>query len=426
MADRKDLERGAPLAGETLLSASEALKIILASAGTVQAETLPLSQAWGRILAGAVRADRDLPPFPRVAMDGFAVRAADFSAGQAKLRIAGTIASGDAWDRGDLKAGSCLRIMTGAPLPPGADAVVQVEKSRLSESGDEVILEEPSIGEGLNVHPQGADARAGDILLSPGEVLGAGHIAVMASVGAARVTVSRAVRVAVLSTGREIVPPAESPLPFQIRNSNGPALRAYFCETPWVQAEEKGIVPDALDATEAAIDRALEQADVLILSGGVSAGEFDYVPQALENLGVRKGFHKVAMRPGMPLWFGKAPSGTLVFGLPGNPVSVLVTCREFVMPALRKLAGAREVLRPGVFVPAAARFAKRKGFTVFVLSNLVVEGERTGCVPVPYHGSGHFLAAAVSDGLAVVPPGKEVVEPGEMLEFHPWEWRRAW
>lgn len=405
------------------IQASDALKLILESTNVGSREGVSFDQAVGRVLAEEIRADRDLPPFPRVAMDGFAVRSEDFRTGKAKLRIVGTLASGEEWPE-EVASGTAVRVMTGAPLPPGADAVVQVEKSQTSESEREVLLEEPSIKRELNVHERGVDARAGDVLLQPGEVIGAGQVPVMASVGASSVNVHNAIRVAVLSTGLEVVPVDKTPLPYQIRNSNGPALKAFLSENAWIKPEEKGIVADELAATKDSIEKALGSAEVLMISGGVSAGSFDHVPQAMKEIGIERVFHKVAIRPGMPLWFGKAPSGKLVFGLPGNPVSVLVTCLEFVLPALRKLGGLKELRGPKLFLTAQARFGKRKhGFTVFHPASLSNDGAQTFCSPVPYHGSGHFLALSHSDGIAVVPPEVDAVEPGETIEFHPWRWR---
>jgi molybdopterin molybdotransferase len=404
------------------ISASDALKKVLDSTGVLSTERVSFKQATGRVLAEEIRADRDLPPFSRIAMDGFAVRSEDFEDGKARLKIMGTLASGEEWP-GEVASGTAVRVMTGAPLPPGADSVVPVEKSETSEDEKKVLLEEPAIGRDLNVHQKGLDAKAGDLLLQPGEVIQSGQASVMASVGVANVRVYESVKVAVLSTGLEVVPVEKIPLPYQIRNSNGPALNAFLSHNPWLAVEEMGIVGDELDVTKDAIERALNRADVLLISGGVSAGSFDHVPRAMQELGVEKVFHKVAIRPGMPLWFGRTPAGKLAFGLPGNPVSVLVTCLEFVLPALRKLAGLKELEGPRFFVTAKVYFRKRKrGFKIFHPSTLSNDGNQTFCSPVQYHGSGHFVALSLSDGVAIVPPEVDTVEPGEAIEFHPWRW----
>ncbi|UCF79461.1 MAG: molybdopterin molybdotransferase MoeA [Candidatus Eiseniibacteriota bacterium] len=402
------------------LPASEALNRVLESAVSLSTQKVALERASGRVLAQEIRADRDLPPFSRVAMDGFAVRSGDLRNGKGTLRIAGTLASGEEWP-GEVIPGSTIRVMTGAPLPRGTDAVVQVEKSKVSENGAEVFLEETSVAEALNVHPRGVDAKADDVLLHPGDIIGPGQISVLASVGAWKVKVRKPVRVTILSTGLEIVPADKIPLPYQIRDSNSPTLKAFLSENAWLSVKQLGIVTDELEETKKGLEGALGLSDVVLITGGVSAGAFDHVPRAMEEVGIQKVFHKVAIRPGMPLWFGRTPSGKLAFGLPGNPVSVMVTCLEFVLPALRKLAGMKKLDGHRCFATAQARFGKRKhGFTVFHPARLFHDGDHTFCSPVSYHGSGHFLALSYSDGVAVVPPEVDAVEPDETIEFHPW------
>lgn len=402
-----------------MISYEEALKTVVDAATAVGAERIPLNEATGRVLAAPVRADRDLPPFPRSERDGWAVRSADFGGGEATL----------AWDRrvifaGDdpgpyLAPGSTVRIMTGASLPEGADAVVMVERSREAEGS--VALREPKVGPGLHVHRRGSDAVAGEEVVPAGVILTPARGAVAASVGVADPAVRRRVRVSVISSGDELVPFDADPGPTRIRECNGPFLGSVIQGLPWLELHSWWIVADDPSALEQAIHRVLADSDAVVLSGGVSMGDKDLVPAALEASGVRRLLHKVAIRPGKPFWLGAAERDKLVFGLPGNPVSLQVTFREFVLPGLRRMAGMTDVHSPALRVPAGSAIEKTLDLRQFVPARLApADGHGTVASPVENRGSGDFVSASRADGVIVLPEGPARIVPGDLVTFHPW------
>ena len=303
---------------------------------------MALDDALSRVLAGDVASDSDLPPFDRAAMDGYALRAEDVAGAPAALEVVGEVRAGQ-WPDLTVGPGQAVRIMTGAPVPPGADAVQQVEKTQPLDEFRVTILS--AVAEGANVAPRGSEVRAGDVVLARGRVIDPAAIAVLASAGRARVRVARRPVVALLVTGDEIVEVSATPAPGQIRNSNGPAVAAQ-ARLAGAEVRLLGVAPDRQDAIAEAL-RAGLAADVLVVSGGVSAGDYDLVEPALLELGATFLFTKVAVKPGAPLVFGRR-GATLVFGLPGNPVSAQVTFDLFVRPALLKMQGATVVSRPRV------------------------------------------------------------------------------
>ncbi len=397
----------------------KALDLILRLCKTAAAEEVRLGDAHGRILRRDVKADRDAPPFDRAAMDGYAVRSRDFEAPSARLRVVAEIPAGILY-KGRIRSGLCARIMTGAPMPAGADAVVPVEESEPGRDGTVSLL--PSeIRPGVFVHRRGADIRKGRPAIAAGAVIGGIHSAALASFGAARVKVSPPVRVNVLTTGSEVVPPSAVPGPQQIRNANGPGLMSFLARFPWVRARSAGTAGDDRDILASALGKALRKCDVLAVTGGVSAGRYDFVPAVLESLGVKKVFHGVALRPGRPLWFGTGEGGTLVFGLPGNPVSVFAASRIFMLPALRKIAGAVPAVPPLLRLPIGIRHEKFHSLEEARIASLA-DGPHgtTAVMPIEYSGSADFVAALQSDGLMMHPADKKVLKPGAMVDFMPW------
>ncbi|HEX8723284.1 MAG TPA: molybdopterin molybdotransferase MoeA, partial [Pyrinomonadaceae bacterium] len=288
-----------------MIPVSEAISIVLEKAAPLGAERVPLDEAQGRVLAEDVFADTDLPPFDRAQMDGYAVRSADLRETPARLRVVGEAAAGSGW-RGTLNSGEAVRIMTGAPLPEGADSVQQVEVTREDEGGGVVEIDRAT-EPGQFYVPRGSEIRAGERVLEAGEEVNAARAAVLASFGYARVPVGRRPRAAVLATGTELVPVGERPGADQIRDSNSYSLAAY--------ARLAGADPERLRREIAA---AAGRADVLVLSGGVSMGRYDFTKAALGALGAEVFFERVSLRPGKPTVFARLPGGALVFGLPGN------------------------------------------------------------------------------------------------------------
>ncbi len=399
-------------------SYEEALARVLENTGPVGSETVSLTDAAGRVLAGPVFADRDLPPFHRSERDGWAVRAGDLPGSGAGLSWNGAVIYAGDDSSTPLAAGGCVKIMTGAPLPEGADAVVMVEKSRVD--GSSVVLEEGRIRPGLHVHPMGVDAARGERLIDPGAPLTPAEIAVAASVGAAEVTVTRPVRVAIITTGDELVPVDQLPSRSQIRGCNGPALRSIIDSHRWLKLVSWWTVADDAAALEQAIGRALAAADAVFLSGGVSMGERDLVPGALAACGVRQVLHKVAIRPGKPFWLGVADGGKAVFGLPGNPVSLQVTFREFGLCGLRRMAGFADPRPYSLRLPVEESLDNRIALRQFIPARLVRDGERTSVAALTHHGSGDFVALSAADGVLFLPKGPRRIERDRIVEFHPW------
>src|SRR5262249_38644370 len=314
-----------------------ALEIVLAHTPSLGVEETRIEHALGRVLGEDVRADADLPPFDRSAMDGYAVRAADARQAPVTLAVVGQIRAGQYVDS-PLAAGEAIQIMTGAPVPPGATAVQQVEKTRLVDGGKVELLE--AVEPGQNIARQGSEIAAGEVVLTAGQTIDPAMVAVLATVGKGRLRVGRRPTVSVIVTGDELVDVWSTPSRGKIRNSNGPTIVA---QAAWAGADVKSVavLPDQADRIAAAV-RAGFASDVLVLSGGVSEGANALVEEVLTRFDVGLLFTKVAIKPGAPLVFG--PRGDrLIFGLPGNPVSAQVTFDLFVRAALLRMQGARAV-----------------------------------------------------------------------------------
>jgi molybdopterin molybdotransferase len=324
-----------------MLSVDEALAMVLARAEPLAAQTLSVADAVGRVLAEEIASDIDSPPYDKSTVDGFAVRAADIAGGRREFHVVEEVTAGG-WPQRIVGEGQATRIMTGAPLPSGADAVVMVEHTaagRWNNSTSMQLTDRP-VRVGQNIFRRAQSLTQGQIVLRAGQVLRPIEVGLLSEVGRAVVRVIPRPRVAVLATGDELVSPHETPGRGQIRNSNGPMLQALAARAGG-QPIDLGVARDQADDLRERIGRGLD-ADLLVLSGGVSAGVLDLVPRILEEQGVERRFHQVHMRPGKPLWFGeRQESGrrTLVFGLPGNPVSSLVCWELFAKPALARLQG---------------------------------------------------------------------------------------
>ncbi len=393
-----------------MVSVEQALEIVLREAPALAAEEVPVEEALGRVLSSDVTADRELPPFDRAAMDGYALRAADVSGAPTALDVVGEVRAGQ-WPSFRLATGQAARIMTGAPVPAGATAVQQVEKTRHLDEFRVTIL--APVAEGQNVAPRGSEVGAGDVVLARGRVIDPAAIAVLATTGHARVRVARRPVMAVLVTGDEIVDVAETPGPSQIRNSNGPAVAAQ-ARLAGASVRVLGVAPDRQDAIAAALRDGLS-ADVLVVSGGVSAGDYDLVEPALVELGARLLFTKVAIKPGAPLVFGRRGE-TLVFGLPGNPVSAQVTFELFVRAALLKLQGASVLSRPRVGVELLGAFKNRSGRKSHIPARVRFEDGRLVAWPLRSTGSGDLVAHARANALVVIEAERSEAAQGETAE----------
>ncbi|GAB3719030.1 molybdopterin molybdotransferase MoeA [Spirosoma lituiforme] len=379
-------------------------------------EPVSLADAAGRVLREGVRADRNFPPFNRVAMDGIAIRFADYAAGQRTFRIEGTQFAGQPQQTVS-DANACLEIMTGAMLPIGTDTVIRYEDVRIADSQATITIEE--VQPGQHIHPQATDRRAGDELLSNGMWLGPSELAVAASVGQTTLTVTALPRVALVSTGDELVDVADAPLPYQIRRSNTYMLRTALA-TLGIAATLHHIVDDEA-VLKSKLATLLADNDVLILSGGVSAGKADFVPSVLAQLGVQKHFHKIDQRPGKPLWFGttEAPNGQTqagptkaVFGLPGNPVSTVLCGYRYVLPYVRTSLGLPSA--PIRYAQLATPIVFKPAITYFLPVRLTSERDgRTLAHPLPGSGSADFANLLAADAFMELPAERSEFGAGE-------------
>ena len=376
-----------------MLTTAEATAAILAAMPEFPATSVPIDNATGSVLRQNVLAERDQPPFDRVMMDGIAVRHADIADGISEFPIQAMQAAGDA--ALSLDAGRCIEIMTGASLPENADCIIPVE--RISVEDNVATVEAGYTAEHRQfVHPRASDHAQGAELLSPGKRITPMDIAVIASAGLTEVEVSKAPIIRVISTGNELVAAGEPVAPHQIRMSNGPAILALLGQHGYTDCAQDHIV-DERDELRVRIAAHLDEADVLILSGGVSMGKADYVPEVLADLGVEVVFHKICQRPGKPMWFGMGPNKQAVFALPGNPVSALVCCRQYVIPALEKASSA--MARPPEFASLSADVTFKPDLTCFQPVRLI--SNAAGLVlamPVKTNTSGDFTALSGTDG----------------------------
>jgi molybdopterin molybdotransferase len=386
----------------------EALEIVLANAPRLAVEEVSLDAALGRVLAEDVASDVDMPPFDRSAMDGYAVRAADLAGAPVTLPVAGVVRAGQRPEL-PLAPGQLIQIMTGAPVPEGADAVQQVERTRLGEGGGRVEVLVP-VEAGANIARRGSEVRVGDVVARGGQTIDPALLGVLAAVGHARVRVGSRPSLAVLVTGDELVDVGVEPGPAHIRNSNGPAVLA---QARWAGADPRslGVVPDDEARIAAALAEGL-QADVLVVSGGVSEGVYDLVEGVLAHLGVQVIFDKIALKPGAPLVFGRRGT-TLVFGLPGNPVSAQVTFDLFVRSALLRMQGARVVLRPSVEAELLGPVRNRSGRQAYLPARVRLEAGRLVAAPIRSMGSADLVAHARANALLVIGAERLEARAGE-------------
>ena len=394
---------------------AEAESLIRRHVQRLPVESRPLAALAGAVLAQEVHAERDQPPFHRVTMDGIAIASADWARGQRRFRIAGTQAAGQR--PLVLPSGECLEVMTGAVLPTGSDCVIPVERLTLGDGWAEV---DPGVAVGamVNVHTRGLDCGAGELLLERGTRVGPAELAVIASAGLPRAEVRAAPRIVIVSTGDELVAPGEPIEDWQVRRSNASGLRAVLASRGYLGTAEDHL-PDDPAALRERLAAHLAAHDVLVLSGGVSMGRFDFVPRVLRELGVAELLHRVAQRPGKPLWFGRGPAGQAVFGLPGNPVSALVCAVRYVLPALAEAEGASA--RPPQPVPLGAAFQLTPPLWYFLPVKLEphpVHG--TVALPRPTRGSGDFVSLLGSDGFVELPPGPAEYPAGHVATLYRW------
>jgi molybdopterin molybdotransferase len=384
------------------LTFDEARACVLREAGaSMGTETISLAEAAGRVLAEEIVADRDYPPFPRSARDGFAVRAADLPG---ELRVTGEVRAGEVFN-GTVASGEAVEIMTGAPLPDGADAVVMVEHTE--RHGDRVSIQR-SVAASDNFSPRGIEVRSGAAVLGAGVRIGYAEVAMLATVGHTRVVVYQRPRVAIVATGDEIVEFDQHPAAHQIRNSNAASLAVQVQRAGGVP-EILGIARDNYESTRTQIQEGLK-ADLLLLSGGVSAGKYDLVEKVLAEFGANFFFDRVKIQPGQPLVFGKVQN-KIFFGLPGNPGSTMITFETIARAAIEKVQGLRDPALPLLRARLTSPVRHKIGLTRFLPAILSPDGATIA--PMVAHGSGDVAALARCNAFLVTDPEREEWAAGE-------------
>jgi molybdenum cofactor synthesis domain-containing protein len=393
-----------------MISVAEAISIVKQETPRLPVEHVLLADGLGRVLAEAVIADSDLPPFDRSQMDGYAMLASDVQKTPARLRVVGESAAGRGW-RQELHHGEAVRIMTGAPVPAGADSVQQIELTRELNGGSEVEVLEP-VAVGRSIVRRGSEIKADEIVMRAGEQITAATMAVLASFGYARVSVGRCPRVAVIATGSELVAIDKKPALDQIRDSNNYSISAY-AEIAGAFVERLPLVGDDTSLLKPQIAEAAERSDILITSGGVSVGVYDFTKPALKDLGAEIFFERVALRPGKPIVFARLPNGCLVFGLPGNPVSVSVTFNLFARLAILAMQGAQQMELQKETAVLQADLKGTSERESYLPARLSTNNEgQLMAMPLKWGGSSDFVAFANATALIIVPQDTRVVSAG--------------
>ncbi|OUJ76051.1 molybdopterin molybdotransferase MoeA [Hymenobacter crusticola] len=399
-----------------MLSVEEATRRVLATVRPLPPETVPFTAALGRVLRQDITADRDFPPFNRVAMDGIALAYSAVASGQVRFVIEKTQFAGQP-PAPLTDPSAAIEIMTGAALPPGTDAVVRYEDILIEE--DEAgrrtaTLQVPPLAVGHNVHRQASDRQQGDLLLPAGTLLGSAEIAVAATVGATNLLVARHPKVAVVSTGDELIDIGEQPLAHQIRRSNSYMLAAAVQQAGGTA--EVFHFNDDPEALRNGLPSLLRDYDAVLLSGGVSKGKADFLPTSLQEVGVEQLFHEVQQRPGKPFWFGQHPNGAVVFALPGNPVSTFVNYYRYAQPWLRAIQLPAPATEPTAYAVLATDFTFRPRITHFLLVSLESTSDgRVLAHPERAHGSGDLASLLPSDGFLELPPELDFFPAGTVL-----------
>ena len=399
-----------------MVSVEQASRLITEAMFSFGKETVKLDESCGRVLHQSVEAERDQPPFNRVTMDGIAISFDSFASGNRKFAIESTQHAGDQVQQ-LTQADHCIEIMTGGVLPRGTDCVIPVE--RISIKDNYATLENSYTPERNQfVHPQGSDHLKGHVVLLPGSVISPMDIAIIASCGLESITVSKQPSIQVISTGNELVQPGIAIEDHQIRMSNGPALVAMLTQHGFTNTAHEHLIDDP-DILEMRLGTLLSMGDVVVLSGGVSMGKADHIPEVLANLGVDVVFHKISQQPGKPMWFGIGPAGQPVFALPGNPVSTLVCCRHYVIPAL--LHAINRQFWQSEFVVLTEEVTFKTELTCFMPVRL--SSGKNGSIratPAPTNTSGDFTSLTGTDGYVELAKGESLFDAGTAVPMHRW------
>lgn len=391
-----------------MIPVEEALKLVLDRSGEPEIEVIPVDEAGGHILAQDIHSDIDMPPFNRSAMDGFAICGEDL-----RHELLEEITAGDS-RISRIKPGVACPIMTGAPLPEGADRVVIVEESVVKDS---ILYLNNVPCEGENICWQGEDIKKGNIVLEHGTRLSQQHMGIAAMGGRGVLPVFRKPRIAVVTTGTEVVPATWIPSHGKVRNANLPLIKSQLTMSgfPVEVSAHSADDPDSLKAT---FEQLISCSDVIVTAGGVSKGTRDFVPSVLESLGVKLHFRMVAQKPGKPLTFGTGPTGKPVFGLPGNPVSVMVSLEEYVLPFLRKKSGFKGYRKRTYHGEITSSYSKKPGRLHYLRVLAYREGNSWKLHHPDSSGSGDLMSTVNINSLAIVGPDQLSIEAGDILPFH--------
>jgi molybdopterin molybdotransferase len=392
-----------------MISVQQASSIVLSHLHKPGTQKSPLTESVNKVLAEDIRADRDLPSFDRVTMDGIAIRFESWKNGQRKFPIENVQAAGE--ERKKLKnTNSAIEVMTGAVLPEGTDTVIRYEDINIE--GSEATVESDQVSMWQSIHRQGQDAKQGEILLSSGMVLSPAEIALLASVGKAVVRVFAFPQTAIVSSGDELIDISGSPLPHQIRRSNTYAIETAMASLKWEGKQFH--MPDEKQILKNTIGKILRDYDVIILSGGVSQGKFDFIPTVMEELGVKKVFHQVSQRPGKPFWFGVSEKRKIVFALPGNPVSTFMCFYRYIRPWFLKSMGVENKNEEAIL---AKDFSFPPNLTYFLQVSVKNEGGKLMAYPDAGGGSGDFANLKKVDGFLELPAEKSEFKAGDVFPF---------
>ena len=390
-----------------IISFEKAFMTVINSAFSTGTERVSFTDSLNRVLAEDISSDIDIPPFNKATVDGFTCRKSDLGI---ELDIIETIAAGN-WPEKKISENQCSRIMTGAAVPEGADIVFMVEDSMILPSGK---VRYTGTFSRENISIRGEDIKNGDSVLKPGKLIRPQDIAVMASVGCTKVIVSKMPRVAVISSGDELVEPDDKPGISQIRNTNAYQLMAQI-QRAGARGKYLGIARDDEEATYNIVKRAISECDLVLITGGVSMGDFDFVPSVLERAGVRILFSRVNVQPGKPTTFGIHPEA-LVFGLPGNPVSSFIQFELLVRPLISKMMG-NQFTPVTIPLPMKDSFSRKSADRQAWIPVIIT---KDGLIsPIEYHGSAHISALALADGIIALPVGKKTIEKGELIGVRP-------
>jgi len=397
-----------------MTTVKQAEEIILTHAKDYGAELVPFEQALGKVLAEDIKADRDLPPCNRVTMDGIAISYGAFASGITSFNIIGVMPAG-VQPIEITKPNECIEIMTGAALPDTTDTIVRYEDIEI-KNGIATLLTD-KITKGQSIHYKGKDKKQGDVVASANEYITPAHISMAASIGKSMLLVKQLPKVVIISTGDELVNVTDTPTPYQVRRSNSYAIKAVL--------QQHGLHADTLhihdepNETRAQIEKCLAQYDAIILSGGISMGKFDYVPQALEELKVEKLFHKVEQRPGKPFWFGKHPNGVLVFAFPGNPVSTFMCVHRYFLPWLERSLG---IVSKPVYAQLNDDITFSPPLQYFAQVKLkICKHGHLHATPIEGHGSGDFANLLDTDAFMELPLEQSIFKKDEVYRIWPFK-----